>query len=700
MKQINRNTFAAIILAVAFLAFSSVSSYAATFVVNTTTDTQDAAAGDGNCADAVGACSLRAAISEANAFAGADIITLPAGTYTITIAEASDNANLNGDFDLLTEITINGAGPGSTIVQANAARGVATGRVFHLRAAFPMALNGMTVRYGRYTTAAGTFGAGIRVDTAAVVATFTDLTVTENDDGTSGGGIAVSAAVGAIVTINNCTVSNNTAGGTLAGSSTGAGIMGNVTTARIDINNSTVTGNVVSNTSTTVSPIGGGVTSIGTLNITNSNITGNTSTSSGFNAFTGGVHVSAGTATITGSLISGNMATITAGTGAAIIGGLYNQSATVSLINSTVTGNSVSNAVTPATAFHAGVRVLSLTIVAVTSITNSTISNNTAGGEGGGVVNISGGAANATTNITGSTISGNTVTSATGVGGGLEQFTTSTGLAVINVTNSTVSGNSAANGAGSWNTGATSTINYNFATVASNTAATAGGGLFQAATGVTNLKNSIVADNTSPSGPDISGTITSQDYNHVEDVTGGTFLVSFGSKETVATNFLLLPNDVTGTDPALTPLGNNGGSTQTHVPGLTSPVVNTIPNAVNDCGTVITVDQRNSMRPIQTGCEKGSVERFQPTAAGVDVAGRVLTAEGAGLRNAIVTLTDSRGVTRTSRSSSFGNYSFEDVRVGETYILGVNSKRYVFTPRTIQVLDEVTGLDITADAEQ
>ena len=44
MKQINRNTFAAIILAVAFVAFSSVSSYAATFVVNTTADTQDAAA--------------------------------------------------------------------------------------------------------------------------------------------------------------------------------------------------------------------------------------------------------------------------------------------------------------------------------------------------------------------------------------------------------------------------------------------------------------------------------------------------------------------------------------------------------------------------------------------------------------------------------------------------------------------------------
>ena len=48
----------------------------ATFVVNTTADTADAAPGDGACADSTGACSLRAAISEANALAGPDTITI------------------------------------------------------------------------------------------------------------------------------------------------------------------------------------------------------------------------------------------------------------------------------------------------------------------------------------------------------------------------------------------------------------------------------------------------------------------------------------------------------------------------------------------------------------------------------------------------------------------------------------------------
>lgn len=105
----------------------------ATFIVTTPADTQDAVPSDGFCADAGGACSLRAAITEANAFTGADIITLPAGTYTTTIAPTGENANLDGDFDITSDLTINGAGSGTTIVQANATQNTATERVFHLR---------------------------------------------------------------------------------------------------------------------------------------------------------------------------------------------------------------------------------------------------------------------------------------------------------------------------------------------------------------------------------------------------------------------------------------------------------------------------------------------------------------------------------------------------------------------------------------
>src|SRR5580765_2563162 len=92
---------------------------AATFVVNTTSDTQDAAPGNGTCADAGGMCSLRAAITEANALAGADTITVPAGTYTVSLVAADEDLNAGGDFDVTSPITINGAGAATKIVQEN-----------------------------------------------------------------------------------------------------------------------------------------------------------------------------------------------------------------------------------------------------------------------------------------------------------------------------------------------------------------------------------------------------------------------------------------------------------------------------------------------------------------------------------------------------------------------------------------------------
>jgi ribulose-phosphate 3-epimerase len=50
--------------------------YAADFTADTTADTVDISPGDGICADGGGQCSLRAAIGEANALAGADTITV------------------------------------------------------------------------------------------------------------------------------------------------------------------------------------------------------------------------------------------------------------------------------------------------------------------------------------------------------------------------------------------------------------------------------------------------------------------------------------------------------------------------------------------------------------------------------------------------------------------------------------------------
>jgi predicted outer membrane repeat protein len=85
-----------------------------------------------------------------------------------------------------------------------------------------------------------------------------------------------------------------------------------------------------------------------------------------------------------------------------------------------------------------------------------------------------------------------------------------------------------------------------------------------------------------------------------------------------------------------------------------------------------------------------------PTAATVSVSGRIFTLNGAGLQNARVILTDSGGSSRTSISSSFGYYRFDNVTVGEIYILSVSSKRYQFSPQVVNVMEEINELNFSA----
>jgi hypothetical protein len=87
-----------------------------------------------------------------------------------------------------------------------------------------------------------------------------------------------------------------------------------------------------------------------------------------------------------------------------------------------------------------------------------------------------------------------------------------------------------------------------------------------------------------------------------------------------------------------------------------------------------------------------------PTAASVSVGGRVLTAEGRGIRNARVTMTNSAGETRTLLTGAFGNYRFTDVPVGESYVISVATKRFMFAAptQTLTLQEEQNDVDFTA----
>jgi len=83
------------------------------------------------------------------------------------------------------------------------------------------------------------------------------------------------------------------------------------------------------------------------------------------------------------------------------------------------------------------------------------------------------------------------------------------------------------------------------------------------------------------------------------------------------------------------------------------------------------------------------------TAAGVTISGHVLAPGGGGLRNASVVITGFDGTTRRATTNAFGYYTFEDVRSGGSYIMGVESRRFTYATRVITVTDSLANIDFT-----
>ncbi|MBI3115271.1 MAG: CSLREA domain-containing protein [Candidatus Kerfeldbacteria bacterium] len=275
---------------------------AAIFVVDITADTVDSSPGDGVCADSAGNCSLRAAIIEANAFAGADVITLPAGTYSLTIAGTGEDATLTGDLDITGDLTINGAGVAVTHID-----GGSLDRVLDIQSGATVQVNGVSIQKGDPASNAG----GILNQGAL---TLTKSAVVDNTGLNFGGGIG---NLGTLTLIDSTVSHNETNGLNLSGGGGGVfnqgmmTLMGstfndNMTLGRggaiynldqtLDVTNSTISGNIALN--------GGGLFNrFGTIGITHGTVAGNTATDNG-----GGIWNFGGTLSVANTIVSGNMA--------------------------------------------------------------------------------------------------------------------------------------------------------------------------------------------------------------------------------------------------------------------------------------------------------------------------------------------------------------------------------------------------------
>jgi hypothetical protein len=86
-----------------------------------------------------------------------------------------------------------------------------------------------------------------------------------------------------------------------------------------------------------------------------------------------------------------------------------------------------------------------------------------------------------------------------------------------------------------------------------------------------------------------------------------------------------------------------------------------------------------------------------PTAASVSVSGRVTDTMGLPIARASIRLTDSQGAARSALTNPFGYFKIPGVAAGETYIVEVSHKNFIFaTPQVVTVDDEISDLNFVA----
>jgi CSLREA domain-containing protein len=618
---------------------------AATFTVNSTADAVDAHPGDGVCATAIHVCTLRAAIQEANALAGVDIITVPAGTFTLTLAGVDEDGAATGDLDITDDLTLTGAGAAQTIID-----GGGIDRVLEI---FGAAANSPHVDIAKVTIANGAVQGAV-LDGGGIwnsgTLTLTDSTLSDNTagDGGSGsnggpnssGGIGQAGGSGGglynsgTLTLTNSILRRNTGGTGGTGGDGGPGGAGGpggpgggiYNSGTLTVTNSTLsqnTGGPGGPGGTGIGPgepgdlptlggpggpagSGGGIANSGTLTVTNSTFSQNTGGTGGLPGFRpgffggpggdGGSIWNKGSLTVTNSILSDNAA----GTGGILGGrggsggGIWN-SDTLTVSNTTLSHNRAGdgnddrslgggNGGNGGGIYNSGTLTVINTTLSYNNAGNGTegIGGGFDGGSGGGIYNSD------TLTVTNSTLSQNT----TGNGG-----------------ESGGSGGGAGDGGGIWNSGTLTVSNTTLSQnhlghngFESSNPGPFGGGLYNK--GPATLRNTILAYNTEQfSGGNCFGSVTDGGYNLASDTS-----CPFSA-----------PTSLNNIDPLLLPLQDNGGPTATQAlctgpgspeascPGA-SPALDLIPPGINGCGTTIATDQRGVLRPQGPGCDMGAVE--------------------------------------------------------------------------------------------
>jgi CSLREA domain-containing protein len=327
---------------------AAASSTPATVIAVTTTEDELNSDGDCSLREAVQAANTDTAVDACPAGSGKDTISLPAHTYTLSIPSTDEDANADGDLDIISDIVLQGADAATTIIQAGTSWDNGIARVLHVLGGSELTAAHVTIQYGL---------------------------ATGNSPHNRGGGIYND---GGTVTVTHCILNFNRAVG--SNSIYGAGIYNHGGTVLVAY--STLTMNRVEYSE---DGRGGGIYSSNGVVTLDHSVLHRNSLQDGFDGYGGGMYIDGGTVTIIDSTLDDNRVHGATADG----GGIYNNGGKVALTNSTVSNNR--GASDMGGAMGGGIYNNPIGTVL---LTNSTLSGNSATdgfmgdpGRGGGILN-------------------------------------------------------------------------------------------------------------------------------------------------------------------------------------------------------------------------------------------------------------------------------------------------------------------------